>query len=157
MPFCPHQSKKSISDVTCFPEEEGGPSGLIRAFVSKAISSIPYVGDNLLFALEIMQEMDKVGKKTSQGSEDTPNKCMTQYISRTINKAIADKVRTTMVGYQNEFLGLRNKFLAWIRSKDFDIKNKDNQIEAVSRGSSSSGMAGCMWGSVHSPGHRVWS
>lgn len=35
-----------------------------------------------------MQEMDKVGKKTSQGSEDTPNKCMTQYISRTINKAI---------------------------------------------------------------------
>ena len=134
MPSCP----QSINDLTCFPEEEnGGPSGLIRAFVSKAVSSIPYIGDNLVFAYEIMQEVETISKKTSP---DSTNKCMEQYISRTINKAIADKVRDAMSTQQRVYLEQLHQFKSWVSDKDFNVKEEKKRQEAVSHGSSRQGV-----------------
>lgn len=121
------KAPKSINDLTCFPEEEnGGPSGLIRAFVSKAVS-IPYIGDNLVFAYEIMQEVETISKKTSP---DSTNKCMEQYISRTINKAIADKVRDAMSTQQRVYLEQLHQFKSWVSDKDFNVKEEKKRQEA---------------------------
>ena len=87
------------------------------------------MGDNLNFALEILQEMENVGQKTS--SEST-NQCMAQYVSRTINKAIASNVRKAMAGHQSEYLKASKRFSSWISDRSFNVKNDPMREEAVS-------------------------
>ena len=87
------------------------------------------MGDNLIFALEILQEMENVGQMTS--SEST-NQCMAQYVSRTINKAIASNVRKTMAGHQSVYLKASQKFISWISDRSFNVTKDEMREGAVS-------------------------
>ena len=102
--------------LDCFPEEEGGPSGLIRAFVLKAVESIPFAGENLAFAYELMEQAEAITEKTA-----STNQCMEQFITRTINKAIASNVRRTLAAEQRAYLTASNSFRSFVSDKTFNI------------------------------------
>ena len=102
--------------VNCFPEEDRGPSGLIRAFVLKAVESIPYAGESLSFAYQILEEAEAITRQTA-----STNQCMEQYIMRTISKAIASNVRRTLAAEQYAYLKAADDFRSFVSDRTFNI------------------------------------
>ena len=70
-----HVSRRLNTDtVQCFGlEKDGGPSELIKTLVSKAIESIPYVGETMAWTLGVIEQAWSLAEETISDEE---NKCM---------------------------------------------------------------------------------